>query len=306
MNRIALLVILTLVAGSFAGCIENMRDLKDRVGGSDEPVQPAAQKDAVTPTPTKDDVPVVNRTTKPPVARIGIYGAGGALVFQSSFIGEDGKSPIFLEPKTGVTFNAAESAAIETGAKIEKYTWSFAGKTFEGRQASAEMPEEPGLYPVSLVVVDSHGKSDTQNVTLGIDAKPFDVVTELVTGQVVGVTVEDQHQGESVTVDFAIEETIDGKAVTTKAVKVTTDPGDTCDVILEVLAPDGTSLGSVDKNGPTTLRNDETLAFEHLMPGAYKVRISPYNCADTDGVPVTVVATYVQVIAGMEGGAHAH
>ncbi|MBW3672242.1 MAG: hypothetical protein KY432_11300, partial [Acidobacteria bacterium] len=55
---------------------------------------------------------------KPPVARITVFGANGALVYKASFVGEDETTPAFVAKGSTLTFLASESEAIEPGAPL--------------------------------------------------------------------------------------------------------------------------------------------------------------------------------------------
>lgn len=282
------------LALALTGCIQNMTDLKDRLG-AEEPVVPAAVDDttpAVEPA-TSEEPPKV---TKPPVARITIFGANGALVFKSTFQADDVADLVFVEEKTKLNLIASDSETLEPGATLTSFAWTLNAKPIEGaRQATLETGEA-GLYLVALVVTDSHGKTDSQTVKLAVAPKPIDIVTDLVTGPVAGA------EGEGVPGEASFDLTLAAagvpNAMITKVKFVAASPT-TCDAILDVVGPDGTSLGAKDDAGPGSAETIETGA---LAEGAYSIRVAPFACAAPDGVPVSVTVTYLQMIEGLEHG----
>lgn len=301
MQARTLLLSLALLALPTAGCIENMRDLKDRLGGGeDEPVQPAAVDEEVPDAPA----PNATKVRKAPVARMEVYAAGGALVYKSSFLGDNASAPVARPAKEGLTLSAGESEALEPGATLVAFAWTFAGATVGGRQATVAMPEAPGAYPLVFTVTDSHGLTDAQSLVLAVAPQPFDVVLDLQTTTVAGATVEGEQHGETGTAAFDVVSEIDGKPVKATAAKVVASPDLHCDVALEVLGPDGASLGRVDDNGVSTADETETISLTAPAAGAYAVEASPFHCVAQEGVPVTVTVTYVEVVTGLPDDGH--
>lgn len=300
MKTSTLLVLALALAAASAGCIENMRDLKDRVGAGDEPVEPATVRDS----PPTTQVPAANNTTelKPPVARITIFGDNGALVYKATFKGDDATEPIFVPEKSRITLMASDSEALQPGATLAKFTWSFAGKTLDGRQVATEVGEA-GKYDVVLMVVDSNGRNDTQSVVLAVAPKPFDVVTELVTGPVAGA----EGEGQSGTATFELKLADAKVPAKVQAVTVKAASPAACDAILTVADPDGEALGTKDD---TSVGEAETLSFGELAEGAYTITVAPFACVAPEGVPVTVTVTFLPVIEGLgeadAHGGHAH
>lgn len=298
MHKIVITLALAF-ALSLAGCIQNMGDFKDRFGATtDEPLESTD-----TPvTPTAPTTPVGNATPPaPPVARISVFGANGALVYKATFTAEDPADVVYVEEKSKLLLNAADSEAVERGATLTAYAWSLNGKLLEGgRNATVEVGEA-GLYTLSLVVTDSKGSKDNQTLKLGVAPKPFEVVTELVTAPVVGA----EGQGQGATLAFELAAAGD-KPATVQSVTFEASPGASCDIILDVLDPEGESLGSKDGG---SFGESETLAAGALAYGAYSIVVSPFVCAAPDGVPVTVTVVYLPTVEGLatdEHGGHAH
>lgn len=302
MKTSSLLLVLALVAlaTAGAGCIENMRDLKDRIGAADEPVETASTQ----PKPSTPKTPVINNTTtfKPPVARISIFAENGALVYKATFQGDNSTDPIFVPDKSKINLIASDSEALEPGANLTKFSWSVGGKTLEGRQATAEMAEA-GRYDVVLTVTDSNGQTDSQSVVLAVAPVAFDVVTDLVTGPVAGA----EGVGQAGTVAFELKLADAGVPATIQAVKFEALGVATCDSILDVADPDGESLGSKDDGGAG---EGESLPLGALAEGTYTVTVGPFACAAPEGVPVKVTVTFLPTVEGLgeadAHGGHAH
>lgn len=126
--RSVLLVSLVLAASAFAGCVENMQDLKDRVdGASDEPIEgastPGTGAGGQSSLPPATVAPVV---PKPPVARISIFGDGGAQVFKAGFAADETLVPTVFAGGVTLTLSAADSEAVDAKATLAEYAWSVA------------------------------------------------------------------------------------------------------------------------------------------------------------------------------------
>lgn len=292
MKTRTLLVALLALAVGLSGCIENMRDLKDRLGAGDEPepVQPAAVPDA--PAPAK------NVTTKPPVARVSVYGANGALVYQSPFQAADVTDPIFVAENSNVTLNAGESSTLEPGAKLVSYTWSVAGKTLTGLKVDAAVAG-PGVYPVMLTVTDSFNGTDMQHVVLAVAPKPYDVSANLTTDGVIGV----ESQGQTGTATFKLGPVDATKPATVTGIKFIARPPATCDAILEVAPPGGEAV----QTNKGEVAGEETLVLQApYAEGDYAIKAIPVACAAPDGVPVEVIVTYLPLVEGLASGGDGH
>jgi hypothetical protein len=298
MRSLALFLAVALALAT-SGCIANMADLKDRIGG-DEAVEPAA----VVDTPTAPTTPVENTTKalKAPVARITVFGGNGALVYKATFQADDAAELVFVDAKSKLSLIAGESEALEPGATLTGFAWTLAGKPVEGgRQASAEVGEA-GLYPLTLTVTDSNGQKDTQNVTLAVAPEAYDVVIELLSGPIAGA--EGAPLAESLAFTLAADES-KGTSIVQKVVIVAApDPG--LDAAIEVLDAEGTSVGTADNAGHTDLDQTETIELGGIALGDYTVSISPFAGADPDGVPVTITVTYMPIIAGLNDSGDAH
>ena len=304
MNKTLAFALALALAVVSTGCIQNMAELKDRIG-ADEPVEPAA----VVDTPAKP-TPAVENTTKPlkaPVARITVFAANGALVYKSPFQADDGAELIFVEAKTTLNLIAGDSEALEAGATLTGFAWTLAGKPVEGaRQASAEVGEA-GLYPLTLTVTDSNGQKDTQSVKLAVAPEAYDVTIELMSGPIAGA--EGAPLAETLAFTLAADES-KGPSMVQKVV-IVAKPDLGLDAAIEVLNADGESMGSADSAGHDSLDQTETIELGAVALGDYAVSVTPFAGADPDGVPVTIIVTYMPIIAGLNDtgdghGGHAH
>lgn len=294
--RQALVPVVVMLA--LAGCIQNMADLKERLGAAEEPVEPAA---LVEPTPAP---PATNSTTilKPPVARIAVFGPNGALVYKSTFKADDPSEVVLVPEKSKINLIASDSEPLEPGATLTSFTWTLNGKALEaGRNTSAEVGEA-GLYVVSLVVTDSNGKSDDHTVKLGVAPTPYDVTIELTTGPIVGANEEGL--AEMLPFTLGADESKGPSAI--QKIIITARPDLGLDAILDVLDAEGTIVGQSDNAGHDSLDQTETVELGAIALGDYAVTIRPAAGADPDGVPITIVVTYMPIIEGLGGDGHAH
>lgn len=295
MKTLALAALIVLVAMS--GCIQNIADLKDRLGaGADEPLQETAVIET-TPTP----VPVANKTPlKAPVARISVFADSGALLFKSSFQADNVTEVIFVEEKAKLNLIGGDSEAIEKGATIARYAWTLDGKAAgDQKQATIEVGEA-GIYVVALTVTDSQGSADTQTIELGVAPKPFDVVTELSAAAIPGAL--GQPAGTTLAFDLKLA---DAKVPATIVSAVfAASPDATCDVAMEILDAAGESLGEANGSDATTSSQAESVTLEAPAEGAYTISLTPEACVSQSAIPVTVTVTYLPVIEGAAGGEH--
>lgn len=292
MNRklnLGIAILLTIALS--AGCIENMTDLKERLGAAEatpEPVEPAA---TIPDEEPEELVPV-----EPPVARITVFGANGALVYKAGFTAEDVEEPIFTQLAT-LKLIATESQTLEPGAELIEYTWTINGETKTGAQTDHELADA-GIYEITLTVKDDHNSTDSQNITLAVMPQPFDIVTTVTTGPVIGAA------GEGIGSDatYTLSHTIQDKLHTVTSLKFATHGGQNCDTMMEIIQPDGTTTGIQDTG------HDETITFSDAAEGAWTINITGYACA-SQAVDIEVTATYLQIIEGLEDdghGGHAH
>lgn len=295
MKRHTPIVLALALSLALAGCIQNMGDLKGRLSGdADEPVQAATTDDATTP-PTVE-TPVANATPKKaPVARMSLFAASGALVYKSTFQADDPAEIVFVEEKSKLNAIAGDSETLEKGATLSSYAWTLNGKAISSEAKATVEVGEAGLYTLVLTVTDSNQQTDVHTVKLGVAPKPYDVVTELMTGAVLGASGLGQ-TGE-LTFDLALD-TSTGPT-TIQAVTFTASPGLTCDAQLDVLDANGESVGSADDGGNG---GAEEIAAGALPVGAYTIIVSAYACVEPEGVPVTVTVTYLPVIEGVDAG----
>lgn len=296
-----IIVAIALLALPLTGCVENMRDLKERI-------TPAAEEE---PTPIEQTTNTTNTTKnvtkqfKPPIARAAIYDAGGALLTKSTFVAEDMMSVLRVDEGSELTLNAADSEIQEPGSTIESYTWTLGETKLEGLQAKLTL-DLAGIHPLVLEVVDSNGNNDTQTIMLGIAPAPFDVTLELVTsGPIVGA----QGVGQSGTATFDVAPVIDDMPVKAVGAKVIAKPTSDCDAGVAVEDAEGTEYGDEDSAGVPDDQTETLVIAKELPNGTYTVIVYGYACVSPEGVPVTVVIQYVPILAGLDDdghGAHAH
>lgn len=286
------------LALALTGCITNMAGLKESLGdanGTTPETGEPLDRSATTPDATTK----TNATTivqRPPVARISIYESNGALLFKSTFTAENSTEIVFVNAKTTLSLIAGDSEAVERGANLTGFAWTVNGKPLEGdRQAKLEIAE-PGVYAIMLKVTDSNGKSDTQSAKVALLAEPYEVVEELMSGQIVG------QEGDA-PADLAWELASPEEPATVQSVTIVARFPTTCDGIVELVAADGTSMGSSDAVGIQDLDNTETLELGSIAFGKYTIRLAPYTCVATE-VPVTVTTVLVPVVPGLEGAGH--
>lgn len=295
MKSKTILIVATLLALSFAGCIENMRDLKERIS-------PAATDETLEPPAPIEQVNVTNETKKAfkaPVARVSMYAEGGALLFKSTFIAEDVATPIRVDEGVPVTLNGVDSDVGENGANITKYTWTFAGQTLEGRQVTLT-PDVAGLNDLILTVEDSNKQKDTQKVKLGVAPAPFTLTTTFTTGPIAGgVGVGQAGEG-----TFEVLNTSEGLVLKATGAVITATQTNECDVSIEVTDSEGETVGTRDDSGAPN-PPPEVLTLGELAAGIYTVTIAPFACANPTGVDVEIVVTYVPVLEGI-GDDHGH
>ena len=289
---------------ALTGCITNIAGLKESAEDTGEALEQTAEAlnqtaDALDRTTAKNSTQTVS---KPPVARISIFGGNGALLFKSTFQAEDVSEIILIDAKTKLSLIAGDSEAVEPGATLTSYAWTLDGKPIEGgRQANLELAE-PALHTLTLTVTDSKGKTDTQSLKLGVKPEPYEVVTELATGPIVGA--EGEGQSESLAWELAAPE----KPAKIQSVVITAAPPVQCDAILELLDGEGTSVGFSDNAGHTSSSQTEEITLGEIPFAAYSIRVAPFACV-ADTIPVTVVVTFLPIVEGLEGGdghGHAH
>src|SRR5439155_18951211 len=134
---------------------ENARDLKTRLDSNGASGDSSLTTASLSPSATPDAHAGANASSaKPPVARITVFGAGGALLFKSSFVAEDVTAPILVNAGDNLTLIASDSEALV--GTLASYAWDVAGKSAAGTKATASW-SEPGVYPIRLSVTDSQG-----------------------------------------------------------------------------------------------------------------------------------------------------
>lgn len=286
-----------------AGCIQNIGDLRESLGATDEALEGASAAlneaaAALNETSASLSGTQANGTT-PPVARMSLFAGSGALVYKSTFQADDPAEIVFVDEKSQLNAIAGDSEALAKDATLASFAWTLNGKAVEGAGKATVEIGEAGLYTLALTVTDSHGKNDTHTVKLGVAPKPFDVVTELVTGPVLGA--EGQGESGKVSFDLALDDS-QGPATMT-AVKFTASPGTACDAILDVTDPNGESVGSADNEGNG---GAEEITAGALPLGTYAIVVSPFACVEAGGVPVTVTVSYLPMVPGLDGGHGGH
>lgn len=298
-----LLILAVLVAAPLTGCIENMDDLKDRLSAasSDE-----NQDDTLDNVPTNGTADATGNTTnttqrefKPPVARVTVYAPGGALLYRASFVAEDQIEPVMGDKGT-YSLLAAESEALDSTARLEKFEWDVNGETFEGRKADVNI-STPGINMITLTVTDSNGKTDSQMVHVGVLPDPFDVVSTFEGGEQAGTWgyAGDQQYPTLQTHEITVEETVDGKAVTPLKLQV----------VVGGFSPTTayTEITLLDAEGNEVASGDDTIVVDGPAAGTYTLEVRLDGA--TEGYTGEVTVTYREVIEGLGGdghGGHAH
>jgi hypothetical protein len=273
---LALALALALVA---SGCVANVKDLKDRL-------QPASTN-ATAPPPTAP-LPTAPSPSKPPVARMDVFGADGALLYQSTFAAEDMLMPMPVNANESLTLVGTDSEALAPGASIARYHWDVAGDRSDGPKTTARFTG-PGKYPVNLTVTDTLGGQDSQVFVLAVEPQPYNVTTNLTTGPVVGA----MGAGQDGTTVFSVGPPAGGQVASIQNVRVLVPALDTCDTVLTVIL-NGKTVGTSDNGG---LSSAEAVDIPGAIEGKYSVDVSPGEaCAAKDGVPVTVTVTYLPVL----------
>lgn len=284
---LALALALTLALG---GCIQNMSDLKTRLSADDEA---KLQSASVTPA-AGDELTPPDEDAKAPVARITIFGAGGVLLFKSTFVAEDLLSPLLVAPGENLTIMASDSEALE--GKLTDHAWDLAGTRVTGSKAAASWTE-PGVYPVRLVVTSENGLTDAQIVTLGIAPPAFNVTQNQTSAQIVGATVDGKPVGNDASVKFDVATAHAGKPAYLASVRLATVAADSCDVDVEVLDKDAKSIARGAAGG---LGAAERIELGKLPEGTYTVKLTPGDaCVARDGIRVSITETFVPLVDGV-------
>lgn len=286
------------LALAFSGCIQNMAGLKDSLGATEETLDQTSETLNRTSTALNSTPTTLNQTqTRPPVARISIFGANGALVYKSAFQAEDPAEIIRVEENTTLNLLAGDSEALERGATLTTYAWTVNGKAVAaGRQASY-VAADAGVHQIKLVVTDSHGKADNQTVKIGVAPKPIELVTELVTGPVAGVG----GAGQEGTVAFELTLAAAGVPAKIQSVNFVSPAPASCDHILTITDANGETVGSVDNAGNG---GAEEVSGGALPEGAYTIAVGPFACVAPEGVPVTVTVVYIPIVEGLSEDGH--
>jgi hypothetical protein len=114
-----------------------------------------------------------NNTTivyKPPVARMQVYDADGALAFESNFVADNATAPNHVTGGKPLTFLGAPSEAVEKDARVEAWQWSFGdGGSASGRSVTHAYTDLGGMFDVRLTVADTHGLTDELVVKLAVE-----------------------------------------------------------------------------------------------------------------------------------------
>ena len=293
MQKTLTFAIAVLLALTSSGCIANMGDLRDRMSGEEDNLTSAAI-DALEQESTTNTSSMTNQTAKlPPVARMAVFGANGALIFKSTFQADDPAEVLRVDQDTTLNLIAGDSEAIERGATITGFAWSHNGKPLEGAGQATLTLADAGIHVIKLVVTDSNGKTDDHSLKLGVAPQLVEIVTELLTGPVAGAGGE----GSPGEVSFDLKLAAAGVPAVITSVKFAAEPGAACDAILTVTGPDGPLGSGVDNAG---FGGAETVSGGSLPEGAYTISVGPFACVAPDGVPVVVTVVYTPIVEGLE------
>jgi len=108
---------------------------------------------------------------KPPVARMQVFNATGALVFESDFVASDAQAKAPVEGGLPIRFVGSNSEAVDKTATIAAWEWDFGdGGKAAGRSVEHSFTDTGGVFNVSLRVKDSNNLTDVLHVTLGATA----------------------------------------------------------------------------------------------------------------------------------------
>jgi predicted small secreted protein len=166
------IAVLAVVAVALAGCTTPAQPPEDLTNTGNGTV------------PGTGGTPLNNTTLpafKPPVARMQVFDAGGALVYEANFVADNVTAPAAVQGGAPIRFVGSPSEAVDKTATISTWEWTFGdGGRATGRSVEHSFPDTGGVYRVTLRVVDSNQQADVQVVTLGVHATR--TFTEAITG----------------------------------------------------------------------------------------------------------------------------
>lgn len=285
-----------------AGCIENMSDLKDRIQGTSTPDEVVNETLDDLDTPT-NGTKNVTKTLRPPVARITVFAEGGALVYKASFVAENVTATPVMAEGGVLTFNAADSEAVQGGAELKKFEWTIAGKKMEGRKVEANL-SEAGIHMVALKVTDSLGSADEQMIHIGIPPTPFTETVEFSGGPIADVEASGASPIGSASHAFTVLSEKDGKPLQVQSLEVTLTFAPTADMKFTLVDPEGTETtvddGFVGASDGTT----ESILLTGAAAGEWSAVVAAYTGV-SDAYTLTVAVTYVEIVEGL-GDGHGH
>ncbi len=305
MNRTILLTLLIAVAVPATGCMDT---LKEAMGGEvvgDENVGQSSTN--MTDNLNKTKLPTATganatETFKPPVARITVFGASGALVYKADFVAANDTSNGIVTEVGTHSFLASDSEAVDGRARLEKFTWTIDGMKMTGRKIDHDFAD-PGVHMVSLTVEDSLGSKDEQMLHLSIMPQPFDVVTTGTGSTILNANCNADGEGNGVT-EIVVPAQVDGKTVTLQGMVVTfaETPLVTSDYDTFLYNAEGTQIAAGANGGGV-----DGLTAGALSAGTYTLVV--VNCLGIPGdYVVEITSTYLEVVEGLdhEATAHAH
>ncbi|HWG92352.1 MAG TPA: PKD domain-containing protein [Candidatus Thermoplasmatota archaeon] len=309
--KLSLLLATLLVSGALTGCLAGINTL---TGGAGEDAARSEDLDQgsiddVTDNVTDDvdDATDGNLSDKkPPVARIRVNDATGALVHETKIDAADQLTIPVVFNAGPATFSASDSNARD-GAKIESYEWVVEPGPIlaSGRTVTLDL-SKPAAYTVTLTVKDNNNLTDTQGLLLHVMPVPF-VVAQVFTGSItagaeyIGVPANPTHPFTVLATNEA------GSTLKVVGAKVSVKPTGTLAAAQDMaLRVTGTDLDeSTDSTGSGVA---ETLSFSGLAAGDYVAEPQLYSGVNAE-YELVVEVTYLEVVEGLGGGdghGHAH
>lgn len=159
-----MLATLTVIAALLAaGCVQKAQPVDQALSATDSIVQDGSR---VAANATNDSEAVKHQ---PPVARMQVFDAGGALAYESDFVAADTAAKLPVRGGGQITLLGGASEAVDPTAKITAWDWTFGdGGKASGRGVTHAFTDLGGVFKLVLKVTDSHALTDTLTVALPV------------------------------------------------------------------------------------------------------------------------------------------
>lgn len=255
-----------------------------------------------------------SRVSLPPVARIQMFDADNALVFESNFVADDATPGSAVRGGADIRFVGSNSEAVDKTATIEAWNWEFSGPGLpltrqSGRSVTQAFPDLGGIFRARLTVTDSHRLSDQLNLTVGVYATR--TFTEPVNGTgalQAGTLGLNQPAVDTAELPLELKASVQGFPVEVEGLVLNVTPGEaSSDFDLYLLDAEGTVLASSAASPAPGEMEEVSLGPGALTPGTYTIRVVFF--AGVQGTfTLAGEATYRVVNAQVEEqfGGHAH